>query len=54
MTVGSKGGSKHGELFLNIILGIGIPYLSMNLMSFHGFFSKIYSIVVLNCAKRML
>ena len=31
--VGSKGGSKHGDKGFNIILGIGNPYLLMNLMS---------------------
>ena len=35
--VGSGGGSKHGEKSFDTILGIGIPYLLMNLMSCRGF-----------------
>ena len=33
--VGSGGGSKHGYKRFDIILGIGIPYLLMNLISCH-------------------
>ena len=35
-------------------MGIGIPYLLMNLFSFHGFQKNMESIVVLKCPKRML
>ena len=46
--------SKYVEKYFNIILGIGIPYLLMNLLSCHGFLGDIKSIVVLKCPKRML
>ena len=35
--VGSGGGSEHGDKSFDKILGIGIPYLLMNLISCHGF-----------------
>ena len=54
MTVGSIGGSKHIDKSFDRILGIGIPYLLMNLMSFHGFLRNINSVVILKCLKRML
>ena len=53
ITVSYKEGSKKRESF-DIILGIGITDFLMNLMSFHGFFENIHSVVVLKCSKRML
>ena len=52
--MGSGRGSKHGEKSFDIILGIGIPYLLMNLMSCHGFLKNINTVVVLKCPKRIL
>ena len=49
--VGSGGGSKHGDKSFDRILGIGIPYLLMNLMSFHGFLRNINSVVILKPLK---
>ena len=43
ITVVSKEVSKHVDNSFNIILGIGIPYLLMNLMSCHGFLNNINS-----------
>ena len=54
MTVGSRGGSKHGDKSFDRILGIGIPDLVMNLMSCHGFLKEISSVVILKFPKRML
>ena len=42
-----EGGFKHGTKSYDKILGIGIPYLLMNLMSCHGFLRNINPIVVL-------
>ena len=50
----SKGGSKYGDKRFNIILGIGIPDLLMNLMSSRGFLKNIDSVVILKFPKRML
>ena len=52
--MGSRGGSKHGHKSFDRILGIGIPDLSMNLMSCHGFLKNINSVVILKFPKRML
>ena len=54
ITVGSIGGSKHGDKSFNIILGIGIPDLLINLMSCNGFLKNINYVVILKCPKRML
>ena len=51
--VGSGGGSKHGNKSFDEILGIGIPYLLMNLMSCPGFWKNINSVVILKFPKRM-
>ena len=50
----SKEGSKHGDKSFDKILGIGITYLLMNLMSCHGFLKNINSVVILKFPKRML
>ena len=47
MPVGSGGGSKHRDKYFDRIFGIVIPYLSMNLISFHGFLKSINSVVIL-------
>ena len=52
--MGSRGGSKHEYKRLNRILGIGMIYLLMNLMSCHEFLNNIDSIVILKFPKRML
>ena len=52
--MGYGGGSKHGDKRFDGILVIGIPYLLINLMSFHGILKNINSAVVLKCPKSML
>ena len=52
--MGSGGGYKHGDKSFDRILGIGIPYLLMNLMSCRGFLKNIDSVAVLKCPKRIL
>ena len=52
--VGYGGSYKHGDKKIDRILGIGIPYLLMNLMSCHRFLENINSAVILKCPKRML
>ena len=52
--MGSRGGSKHGDKSFDRILGIGIPYLLMNLMYCNGSLKKINYVVILNCPKMML
>ena len=47
-------GSRHAERSFNIILGIGIPFLLMKLLSCHGFLIKINSVDILKCPKKML
>ena len=54
ITAGSKQGSKHGEKSFNIILGIGIKYFLMNLISCHGFLKNINYVVILKFPKRIL
>ena len=51
---GYKEGSKHGDKSFNRLLGIGIPYLLMKLMSCHGFSKNINSVVILKFPKKML
>ena len=50
----SRGGSKNGDKSFDRILGIGIPYLLMKLMSCHGFLKNISSFVILKFPKIML
>ena len=38
----------------NILLGIGIPELLLNLVSCHGFMKKPNSTVILNCQSRLI
>ena len=52
--VSSGGGSKDIDNCFDRILGIGIPYLLMILMSCHGFLRNTNSVVILKCTKRML
>ena len=54
LPVSFGGNFKHENKSYDKILGIGIPNLLMNLMSFHGFLKNINPIVVLKCPKRML
>ena len=54
LPVGTEGGFKHGNKSYDKILGIIIPYLSMNLMSCHGFLKNINAIVILKFPKKML
>ena len=50
----SRGGSKQGDKSFERILGIGIPDLLMNLMSFRGFLRNINYVVILKFPKGML
>ena len=52
--MGSIGSPKHGDKSFDIILGIGIPYLLMNLMSYDVFLKNISYVVILKCPKKML
>ena len=52
--MGCKEGSKHGDKFLKIILGLGIPDLLMDLMYCHGLLKNIDYVAILQCPKRML
>ena len=52
--VGSGGGSKHEDKIFDKILGIGIPYFLMNLMSCSGFWKNVDYVVILKYPKRML
>ena len=45
---------KYVEKYFNRILGIGILYLLMKLLSSHGFLKNIKSIFIIKCPKRML
>ena len=54
ITVGYRGGSKHEDKGFNIILGIGILDLLMDLMSCHWFLKNINSVVILKWPKKML
>ena len=54
ITVGSKEGSKHGDRSFNIILGIGIPNLLMNLSSCNIFLKNINSVVISKRPKNIL
>ena len=47
-------GSRHGGFVLNKILGIGITYLLMNLLSCCALLKNIDSVVILKCPKMML
>ena len=46
--------STFKETNFNLLLGIGIPELSLNLVSCHGFMLKPNSIVILNCRSRLI
>ena len=54
MSVGYGGGSKHWDKKIDKILGIGIPYLLINLMSCREFLKNINSVVMIKCPKRTL
>ena len=54
LTVDIWGLLKHRNKSYNRILGIGIPYLWMNLMSCRGFLYNINPFVLLKCPKSML
>ena len=54
LVLGSGGGYEHEEKSYDKILGIGIPYLLMNLMSCNGFLNNKDSVIILKCPKRML
>ena len=47
-------GSKHGDKSFDRILGIGVTYFLMNLMSCQGFLKNTNYVVILKYPKRML
>ena len=51
--MGSKEGSKHGDGSFNIIFGIEIPDLLMDLMSCHRLLKNINYVVILKFPKRI-
>ena len=53
LSVDIGGGFKHGNKSYDKILGIGIPYLLINLMYCHGFLKNKNHVVILKCPKRM-
>ena len=54
ISVGYGGGSKNGDNSFDIILGIGIADVLMNLMSCHGFLKNINYVVILKQPKIIL
>ena len=42
------------ETSFNLLLGIGVPELLLNLVYFHGFMTKSNSTVILNCRSRLI
>ena len=53
LKIGCTGSSKHNGMDYNNILGIGIPYLLLNLLSCHGFLNNNDSVVILKFSNRM-
>ena len=54
LTVGTGGVFKHRNKSYDKILGIGIPYLLINLISYHSFLKNKNYVVMLKYPKRML
>ena len=52
--MGSRGSSKHGDKSFDRILGIGIPDLLMNFMSYHGFLKSIDSVFILKSPRSIM
>ena len=44
---------KHNGMDYNNVLGIGIPYISLNMLLCHGFLKNNDSVVILKCPNRM-
>ena len=53
LKVGCTGSNKHNGMDYNNVLGIGVPDLLLNLLSWHGFLMNNDSVVVLKCPNRM-
>ena len=53
LKIGCTGSSKHNDMYYNNLLGICIPYLLLNLLSFHGFLKNNDSVVILKCPNSM-
>ena len=47
------GSNKHNDTDYENVLGIGIPYLLLNLLSCHGFLKNNESVVILKFPNRM-
>ena len=53
LKIGCTGSSKHNGMDYNNILGIGIPYLLLNLLSCHIYLKNNDSDFILKCPNRM-
>ena len=53
LRLGSGGSYKHVNKSYDNLLGIGIPYLLMNLMSCHGFLKNKDSVVIIKYPNSM-
>ena len=53
LKIGCTGSSKHNGMDYNNVLGIGIPYLLLNLLSCHGFLKNNDYVVILKFPNRM-
>ena len=51
--IGCTGSHKHNGIDYNNVLGIDIPDILLNLLSWHGFLMNNDSVVVLKCPNRM-
>ena len=53
LRLGCTGKNKHNDTDYENVLGIGIPYLLLNLLSCYGFLNNNESVVILKCTNRM-
>ena len=53
LKIGCTGSNKHNGMDYYNVLGIGIPDLLLNLLSYHGFLNNNDSVVILKCPNRM-
>ena len=53
LRLGVSGRYKHLDKNYDNVLGFGIPYLLLNLLSFHGFLKNNESVAILKCPHRM-
>ena len=53
LRLGVSGRYKHLDKSYDKVLGFGIPYILLNLLSCQGFLKNIESVVILKCPHRM-